>query len=32
MPSQFLYEAGLVPKDEAYRSMVMKEEEKKEES
>jgi DNA helicase-2/ATP-dependent DNA helicase PcrA len=26
MPSQFLYEAGLVPKDEAYRALVMKEE------
>ena len=25
MASQFLYEAGLVPKDEAYRAMVMKE-------
>ncbi|MEA2099229.1 MAG: ATP-dependent helicase [Campylobacterota bacterium] len=24
-PSQFLYEAGLVPKDEAYRALVMKE-------
>ncbi|MDQ7042733.1 MAG: ATP-dependent helicase [Sulfurimonas sp.] len=24
LPSQFLYEAGLVPKDEAYRAMVMK--------
>ena len=24
MPSQFLYEAGLVPKDEAYRAMVLK--------
>jgi len=30
MPSQFLYEAGLVPKDEAYRAMVMKEGEKEE--
>jgi len=28
-PSQFLYEAGLVPKDEAYRKMVMSEEDKK---
>ncbi len=27
LPSQFLYEAGLVPKDESYRAMVMKEEE-----
>ncbi len=26
LPSQFLYEAGLVPKDEAYRAMVLKEE------
>ena len=26
MPSQFLYEAGLVPKDEAYRAMVLKDE------
>ena len=24
MPSQFLYEAGLVPKDEAYRALVLK--------
>ena len=24
LPSQFLYEAGLVPKDEAYRAMVLK--------
>ena len=24
LPSQFLYEAGLVPKDEAYRTMVLK--------
>ncbi len=31
MPSQFLYEAGLVPKDEAYRALVMKEEEKEQE-
>ena len=31
MPSQFLYEAGLVPKDEAYRALVMKEAEKEEE-
>jgi len=30
MPSQFLYEAGLVPKDEAYRALVMKEEDKEE--
>lgn len=28
VPSQFLYEAGLVPKDEAYRAMVLKDEEK----
>jgi len=28
MPSQFLYEAGLVPKDEAYKAMIMKDEEK----
>lgn len=27
LPSQFLYEAGLVPKDEAYRAMVLKDEE-----
>jgi len=26
-PSQFLYEAGLVPKDDSYRKMVMQEEE-----
>ena len=26
LPSQFLYEAGLVPKDEGYRAMVLKEE------
>ncbi len=26
LPSQFLYEAGLVPKDEAFRAMVLKEE------
>jgi DNA helicase-2/ATP-dependent DNA helicase PcrA len=26
LPSQFLYEAGLVPKDEAYRAMVLKDE------
>jgi DNA helicase-2/ATP-dependent DNA helicase PcrA len=26
LPSQFLYEAGLVPKDESYRAMVLKEE------
>jgi len=31
MPSQFLYEAGLVPKDEAYRALVLKEMEKDEE-
>ena len=30
MPSQFLYEAGLVPKDEAYRALVMKEEKEEE--
>ena len=30
VPSQFLYEAGLVPKDEAYRKMIMQEEEKEE--
>ncbi len=30
LPSQFLYEAGLVPKDEAYRAMVLKGEEKEE--
>ncbi|OHD98924.1 MAG: ATP-dependent DNA helicase [Sulfurimonas sp. RIFCSPLOWO2_12_FULL_36_74] len=30
VPSQFLYEAGLVPKDEAYRAMVLKEEGKEE--
>jgi len=28
LPSQFLYEAGLVPKDEAYRKMVMQSEDK----
>ncbi|WP_295022992.1 ATP-dependent helicase [Sulfurimonas sp.] len=28
LPSQFLYEAGLVPKDEAYRAMVMKDTDK----
>lgn len=28
VPSQFLYEAGLVPKDEAYRAMVLKDEDK----
>ncbi len=28
VPSQFLYESGLVPKDEAYRAMVLKEEDK----
>jgi len=31
MPSQFLYEAGLVPKDEAYRALVMKEMDKDDE-
>ena len=31
VPSQFLYEAGLVPKDEAYRAMVMKDEDKDDE-
>lgn len=31
MPSQFLYEAGLVPKDDAYRALIKKEEEKEEE-
>ena len=31
MPSQFLYEAGLVPKDEAYRALVEKELDKDEE-
>ena len=31
VPSQFLYEAGLVPKDEAYRALVLKEMEKEEE-
>ena len=30
MPSQFLYEAGLVPKDEAYRALVLKDMEKEE--
>ena len=30
MGSQFLYEAGLVPKNEAYRAMVMKEADKDE--
>jgi DNA helicase-2/ATP-dependent DNA helicase PcrA len=25
MPSQFLYEAGLVPKDEAYAKLIQKE-------
>ena len=30
VPSQFLYEAGLVPKDEAFRAMVLKEEDKEE--
>lgn len=28
MPSQFLYEAGLVPKDDAYRALVEKEQDK----
>ena len=32
VPSQFLYEAGLVPKDENYKALVMKELEKKEDS
>ncbi|QOY51205.1 ATP-dependent helicase [Candidatus Sulfurimonas baltica] len=31
VPSQFLYEAGLVPKDEAYRALIEKEMEKEEE-
>ena len=31
MASQFLYEAGLVPKDEAYRAMVLKDMDKEEE-
>ncbi len=31
VPSQFLYEAGLVPKDEAYRAMVLKDEDKEKE-
>jgi len=31
LASQFLYEAGLVPKDDAYRAMVMKNAEKEEE-
>jgi DNA helicase-2/ATP-dependent DNA helicase PcrA len=30
LPSQFVYEAGLVPKDEGYREMVMKGEKKEE--
>lgn len=30
LPSQFLYEAGLVPKDEAFRAMVLKDEDKEE--
>jgi len=30
MPSQFLYEAGLVPKDEAYRALVLKDMDKDE--
>ncbi|MCF6309543.1 MAG: ATP-dependent helicase [Sulfurimonas sp.] len=31
VPSQFLYEAGLVPKDEAYRALVLKEMDKEDE-
>jgi DNA helicase II / ATP-dependent DNA helicase PcrA len=31
LPSQFLYEAGLVPKDEAYRALVLKDMDKEEE-
>ena len=31
LPSQFLYEAGLVPKDENFRALVMKEADKEEE-
>jgi len=31
MPSQFLYEAGLVPKDEAYRALVLKDADKDDE-
>lgn len=31
LPSQFLYEAGLVPKDEAYRALVLKDSDKDEE-
>ena len=31
MASQFLYEAGLVPKDEAYRALVLKDMDKDEE-
>jgi len=31
MPSQFLYEAGLVPKDEAYRALIQKELDKEDE-
>jgi len=31
LPSQFLYEAGLVPKDEAYRALVLKDMDKDEE-
>jgi DNA helicase-2/ATP-dependent DNA helicase PcrA len=30
LPSQFLYEAGLVPKDEAYRALIQKEMDKEE--
>lgn len=30
LPSQFLYEAGLVPKDEAYRALVLKDMDKEE--
>lgn len=32
MPSQFLYEAGLVPKDEAYRALIQKELDKEDEN
>jgi DNA helicase-2/ATP-dependent DNA helicase PcrA len=32
LASQFLYEAGLVPKDDAYRAMVLKHAEKEEEA
>ena len=31
LASQFLYEAGLVPKDDAYRAMVLKNAEKEDE-